>query len=141
MALKKLCNRCQKNIIDMSQKYCSECEKIVEDERKERYKRYNQSRTDVKEQKFYQSKEWKHVREIVKSRDKGLCLLCLSEKKINYCDTVHHIEELKVNWNKRLDLDNLICLCESCHQYVHRQYSISEKEKKEMQGKLKKLIG
>ena len=52
-------------------------------------------------------------------------------------EKTHSIEELKDNWSKRFDKDNLISLCESCHQKVHRKY-LSNKE--EIQHELKVLI-
>ncbi|WIV10534.1 HNH endonuclease signature motif containing protein [Proteiniborus sp. MB09-C3] len=138
MALKKLC-RCGK-LIDYNQKDCDECSKKVDAQNKKRHKDYRLRRTDVDEQKFYNSKPWKVTRQVVISRDNGLCLLCLYRKLIRSYYTVHHIEELKENWDKRLDFENLICLCESCHQYVHDVYNKSEESKREMQELLRRLI-
>ena len=54
--LSKLCSKCGKKI-NIAEKYCNECsDKIVEDE-KQSYKRYKAHREDLKEQKFYCSKE------------------------------------------------------------------------------------
>ena len=63
--------------------------------------------------------------------------MCLDKNELNNSGTIHHIEELKDNWSKRFDKDNLISLCESCHQKVHRKY-LSNKE--EIQHELKVLI-
>ncbi|WP_432291574.1 HNH endonuclease [Clostridium baratii] len=140
--LRKFC-RCGK-LIPQTLKMCEECQykldrrdKIVN---KETYRRYKANRTDIKEQRFYVSKEWIFTRDTVKKRDYGLCKLCERKNKISYVDNVHHIEELKDNWSKRTNLDNLICLCNRCHYYVHKKYKTNEAAKKEMQEKLKELL-
>jgi len=136
MALKKICPGCGK-LIDYSIKYCNECADKYREKNKIRHKEYKANRTDKKEQKFYISKEWLVTRETIKARDKGLCKLCLSKGNIKYMNTVHHIEELKDCWDKRLDPRNLISLCESCHQEVHNQYKMN---KLGLQNILKNLI-
>lgn len=132
--MKKLCPRCNRRLVSISKKYCEVCETKTNKRHKE-YKRY---RSDVREQYFYSTKEWTCKRNKVKYLDNGLCLLCLSENRHKAMGVVHHIVELKEDWNKRLDEDNLISLCESCHQIVHKEYrKINQKELKE---KLKKII-
>ena len=54
--------------------------------------------------------------------------MCLDKNELNNSGTIHHIEELKDNWSKRFDKDNLISLCENWHQKVHRKY-LSNKDK------------
>ena len=140
--LKKFC-RCGK-LIPQTLKMCAECQSKLEKRDKiinqEIYRRYKANRTDIKEQRFYVSKDWIFTRYTVKKRDHGLCKLCESKNKISYVDNVHHIEELKENWSKRTSLDNLICLCNRCHYYVHKKYKTNEAAKKEMQEKLRSLI-
>ncbi|AAO36630.1 HNH endonuclease (endogenous virus) [Clostridium phage phiCTC2B] len=133
--LYKLC-RCGK-VLDYTQKYCNDCSKKFEEQNRERYRHYKKNRKDKKEQRFYVSKEWTIIRDTVKQRDRGLCKLCLSKCNITYMDTVHHIEELKDCWDKRLDPGNLISLCESCHQKVHEEY---KNNKLDIQKELEKLI-
>lgn len=136
MALKKTC-RCGK-IIDYYQTRCEGCTKALKQNKQRRNKQYDRHQRDKEGQKFYTSKEWQKVREIVKQRDKGLCKLCFSNKKITYADMVHHIEERTENKEKQLDVNNLICLCNSCHNYVHGEYNNGNKKK--MQERLKELI-
>lgn len=140
MSLKKIC-RCGR-IIPQSIHMCSECEAKNEKVKRQGYKDYKSKRTDIKEQKFYSSgnKEWTLTKEAVKSRDKGLCLICDSKDREGFVDEVHHIVELKEDWSRRLDMTNLICLCKRCHFYVHKKYKQSAKDKSEMQQKLRALI-
>lgn len=130
MALKKMCAKCQ-TIIDYGNTYCDRCSKS-------KYKDYNQNKRDKESQKFYNSLAWKSIVKVVRLRDKGLCLNCLSNNKISYYDVVHHIEELKENRDKGLDIDNLICLCHSCHAKIHADYKV---DKVEVQNKLKDIVG
>lgn len=73
-------------------------------------KYYDKNIRDKKCTAFYNSKEWGIVRDNIKYRDNGLCLLCLQDRQKNYSDMVHHIIEIKEDWSKRLDRNNLISL-------------------------------
>lgn len=117
--LKKIC-RCGK-VIPYSMKRCPECEVKAEEERKQHIRNYkiNTYERDSKYNKFYKSKEWNTVRQLAIVRDHALCKDCLDNNVITPYNTVHHIVPIKDNWNKRLDINNLICLCESCHQKRH----------------------
>ena len=137
MALKKLCSKCG-ILISISEKYCEKCtEKYLED-KKISNKLYDKQYRNKRSTEFYHSKEWNIVRQQAIQRDNGLCKLCLSNKKIKSMDIVHHIEEIKDNYSKRLDIDNIICLCSSCHNTVHTWYSTNNKE--EIQRELRRLL-
>ncbi|MBU6137338.1 HNH endonuclease [Clostridium tertium] len=117
--LKKIC-RCGK-VIPYSMKVCDECKSKVELERKQNIKYYKQTtyERDSKYNKFYKSKEWNTVRQLAIVRDHALCKDCLDNNVITPYNTVHHIVPIKEDWSRRLDINNLICLCESCHQKRH----------------------
>ncbi|MDU3526741.1 HNH endonuclease signature motif containing protein [Clostridium sp.] len=117
--LKKIC-RCGK-VIPYSMKVCDECKSKVELERKQNIKYYKQTtyERDSKYNKFYKSKEWNKVRQLAIVRDHALCKDCLDNNVITPYNTVHHIVPIKEDWSRRLDINNLICLCESCHQKRH----------------------
>lgn len=118
---KKICNfsGCN-NIIPFNKVYCDEHEK----NKSERYIDYDKYRRDKKANKFYHSTEWLKVREVIFNRYKGIDMyLYLTEGIIAISTTVHHIEELKDNWNRRLDLDNLIPVSEATHKKIHAMYS------------------
>lgn len=136
----KFC-KCGKKIPQSIQR-CSECEAKLGYRKRESYKDYKSKRTDTKEQRFYNNnnKDWTITRQAVINRDDGLCLLCEENNKHNYVDEVHHIIELKEDWSRRYDMNNLVSLCKRCHFYVHKKYRQDSKSKKEMQEKLKYLI-
>lgn len=132
MALKKLCPRCNK-LIDIDQKYCEEHQKQYEENRKQRHREYKSSREDLKEQKFYKSKEWFQLKEHLKIKYKGMCVYSyLVENRIVPADTYHHIEPIKENWNKRLDVYNVIPLSESVHQKIHKLYDTDKEGTQKM---------
>ncbi|WP_256941286.1 HNH endonuclease [Bacillus sp. EAC] len=62
-----------------------------------------------------------------------MCQVCIRERnntqlKYNYINIeVHHIESVANDWNKRLDDDNLICLC-SYHHKMSEGGEISKDE-------------
>ena len=141
MAYMKFCPRCNTELIPQHEKYCSKCStKIKMDTQEERriyFKEYNENRKDINE--FYNSKKWKVTRELAKLNDYNLCLICFSKGILKECDLVHHIVEVKEDMNLALNLDNLICLCNSCHRKVHVIYDSDDKSKREMILLLKKI--
>lgn len=82
-------------------------------------KYYNKYIRDKHSTSFYKSKEWKQTRQLVLMRDNYLCQSCLKQDRVVPAVMVHHIVELKQDWNKRLDLNNLESMCNSCHNKVH----------------------
>lgn len=69
---------------------------------------------------FYNSKEWKMVRESALRRDNYLCVLCGKP-----ADEVHHIKHLSpdniLDTSITLNLDNLASLCRDCHFAEHKE--------------------
>ena len=131
MAIYKRCSRCGKRL-GASQK-CS-C-------LKNRHKEYKKYRKDSKEEKFYSNNEWELFKGKMVEHYKGLDIYeYYINKKIVYGYTMHHIEELKDNWNRRVDPYNVIYLTESNHQKVHKAYKEGQKQKEEMQKLLCELI-
>ena len=109
MALLKLCS-CGK-VIDASQSKCESCRS----KKNERHQLYDKYRRDKKAAAFYNSKEWRIIREQVMTRDLGLCQECFRNKKITIATEVDHIVPIKVEWAFRLELGNLQALCHKCH--------------------------
>lgn len=77
--------------------------------------------------KFRWSKAWQRKRATIRDRDKHLCQLCMRRVPKRYTFDnieVHHIIPIYEDWDRRLDEDNLICLCASCHKQAElRQVS------------------
>lgn len=101
--------------------YCDEHkeygQKLKEEADKYRTQNYNKTRKDTRESKFYNSKGWNKAREAALNRDNYLCQHCLEKNIINSKNLeVHHIVPLKHDYSLRLELDNLITLCRSCHK-------------------------
>ena len=85
------------------------------------------NRYDKKYNKFYCSKEWKALRTEKFVEAKGLCEECKKKGKVVAGEEVHHTIPIEEDWSKRLDYDNLILLCKSCHNAVHnRESSLSK---------------
>ncbi|MBC2456138.1 HNH endonuclease [Clostridium beijerinckii] len=60
--------------------------------------------------------------------------------ELEYGQTAHHIEPLKDNWDRRLEIDNLIYLTESNHQKIHKAMEKDKKNKKQIMDMLYELI-
>ena len=102
--------------------YCSEHKEFGEQKIKEaikrRYSDYDKTR-NPKLVAFYNGAKWKQLREFILSKANYLCNDCFSEGKLIEAKEVHHIVEVKEDWNKRYDEDNLVSLCKSCHRKRH----------------------
>ena len=120
-----VCNKVGCNNLTRN-RYCKEHEYIELEQRKNYNKKYNATRTDDKEQAFYKTTGWKQARKAALVRDNYLCQDCMKMGYIVPAQTVHHIIPIKIMWQLRLIIDNMICLCESCHQERHRK--LNEKE-------------
>ncbi len=139
MGLKKLCPRCNKNVINYTDKYCDECSKNVSKEKADRNREYDKNvRKNIN---VYGSKQWHKVRQEALSRDHGLCVYCMKKyNKISYASLVHHIEEVNDNANRVYLIYNLISLCRQCHDDVHVMYNKDDKSKSDMQSELFEMI-
>lgn len=88
---------------------------------------------------------WQKKREEIKQRDLYLCQICIRElyNTINKYNTedleVHHNIPINEDYNKRLDNDNLLTVCDTHHKMCERgeisreevQKIINEQEKKQ----------
>ncbi len=93
----------------------------------------NEYKTDEQKRSFYDSKEWKQLREERKRIDNYECQECkrnglvtidtneysesAKRKKIQL--VVHHIKEIEHHPELARDIDNLETLCVDCHNAEH----------------------
>lgn len=97
--------------------YCDLHSEEFETKEKERRKRFvERYNKENKYNKFYWSQKWKRLREYVLCRDNYLCQDCLKNNEITEATDVHHIEKIRLAWDKRYDPDNCISLCSECHK-------------------------
>jgi len=100
------------------ERYCADHLFVEEVQTRESNKRYDSVSRDKRSEKFYNSKPWRDLRDLAFKRDKGLCQSCLKQRQYKPADVVHHIIEIKSDWEKRLDLENLDSLCHKCHNKI-----------------------
>ncbi|WP_241958157.1 HNH endonuclease [Staphylococcus epidermidis] len=120
---KKKCNKINCNsLIDFRESYCDEHKQLNKQSEKDYDSmRYERDKTYIR---FYNSKAWKQARHNAMLRYDYLCQECLRNGRYTKADVVDHITEIKDDWNKRLDKDNLEPLC----HYHHNIKTIREKE-------------
>ena len=76
---------------------------------------------DTEEAHFRNTRQWKTKSIEIRERDNYLCQVCLSKHWLEYNDiSVHHIETVAENEDRRLDNYNLITLCDICHKKADR---------------------
>ena len=61
----------------------------------------------------------------------------MTEGIVIAADMVHHIVPLKDDWNKRIDIDNMMSLSSDTHSMIERMY---KKNKAEMIRKLQEML-
>lgn len=128
MPIYKRCSRCGKRIPSGSACECA----------KRRHKEYDRYSRDKKSRSFYGSKEWEMGRSTALDIDGGIDVyLYMTEGVIVTADTVHHIIPLKDDWEKRIDIDNMMSLSSNTHSVIEQMY---RKNKEGMIRKLQKMI-
>lgn len=90
--------------------YCENHAHLKAEKELKRYKQYNKQRDPVLT-KFYNSKEWRMLRDYIMSINQYLCIQCT----LVPADVVDHIIPVTVDWSKRLDHNNCQPLCHDCH--------------------------
>ena len=74
---------------------------------------------------FYRSAAWAKARRMALQRDCYLCQDCMAAKarganiRPRTAKVVHHIKSIELYPELRLELSNLISLCEACHNKRH----------------------
>lgn len=91
--------------------YCEEHKHIQMENERNRYKQYNQYRDPVLV-KFYNSKEWRALRDYVMMTHNYLCVQC----PLTPAEEVDHIIPIRVDWSLRLTISNCQPLCHACHR-------------------------
>lgn len=137
----KMCSKVNCNkLIPINKRYCKahELERIEDIKLNNRF--YSKNRTDIRELNFYKSYEWELVKKVITNMFKGICLYTYyTSNEIVKADVIHHIEELKESWDKRLDVSNLIPLSKAAHNKIYGAYK-NKKDKADMQKYLYELI-
>ena len=138
MALKKYCNSIGCNrLIPITEIYCP----IHSRSKAERNTDYDRTRRDKKAKAFYNSKAWEMARAATFARDNGIDIyIYFKEGRVVPATMVHHIVELKEDYSKRCDLDNLISLSERTHEGPIKKAYKNNASKEHMQRELRKCI-
>lgn len=131
MPIYKRCTRCNKRLLTGTKCDCYN----------PRYKEEDKYKKGDQYSDFYNTGDWKVMREKTKHKTAGMDIYSYYILGIiEYGTTAHHIQELKENWSRRLDISNLIYLTDSNHQLIHKEYRKGRQEKKAMQTLLYDLL-
>ena len=91
-------------------RYCEEHRKVVE----RNYNKYTRA-PDVNHK---YGRAWKRIRDRYAS-EHPLCEKCLAEGRVTLMAEVHH--KLPISRGGTHDRDNLMSLCQSCHNKIHHE--------------------
>ena len=114
--LTKLCSKCGR-LMEFGSAMCPACQAKAA----ERHKMYDTHARNQKAKQFYHSKQWATMRNIAMIQASYQCEVCRKQGKLMPADEVHHIIPIAVDWSKRLDRANLICLCHKHHMEAHKK--------------------
>ena len=111
MKILKRCNAdgCSE-FIERHESYCKEHKGYAN-------KQYNEWRNEEHKEyvAFYKSSKWRKLRLVALGRDSWCCRRCDEKGIITIATLVDHIVPTKVDWELRLDIDNLQAMCDECH--------------------------
>lgn len=71
--------------------------------------------------RYLESPEWSQLRELTLQRDNRTCQICGATKKLQ----AHHIRYTHL-FNERNYPEDLICVCATCHERIHRYYRVAD---------------
>lgn len=94
---------------------------------KNKQKEWKRLNYHEKHKDFYNSSDWKALRNYKFGMADGLCENCKKKGIVRAGREVHHIIPIEQDYSKRLDIDNLVLLCPSCHQEMHNRDSQLQK--------------
>jgi len=86
-----------------------------------RQKDYDKRKRDANGKRFYNSAAWAACRETAMMRDGYVCRVCFAEGRLTQATTCHHLKPLKECPDRALNLDNLVSVCETCHNKAHKK--------------------
>lgn len=126
----------------MIYKRCSRCGKRIESGQtcecvKMRHKEYNKYSRNKEATAFYDSVNWKRMREYIKNKYDGIDVYAyVLFGQIEQATLVHHIVEIEDDKSQALVERNLIPVSISSHNLIHQAYNESESSKRAMQTTL-----
>ncbi|MGG3798976.1 HNH endonuclease [Metabacillus fastidiosus] len=94
-----------------------------------RHQLYDKYKRNKEAKKFYNSTAWQKCRAMALTRDHHLCQGCFKQSIYTPADMVHHIKDREDHPELALTLDNLISLCNSCHNKEHPEKGGGKKKK------------
>lgn len=142
MAYMKYCNRCGCNQkVPQGVAYCKKHTITQAEKNRERHKEYDTHCRDRTAKGFYNSDAWKVARAAALARDNGIDIyLYIVEGVIVPANMVHHIVELKEDYSKRCDVDNLISVSDHTHKTVIDKAYKDDISRAQMQHTLRECI-
>ncbi|MBN8236843.1 HNH endonuclease [Halobacillus kuroshimensis] len=93
-------------------------------------RKINQLINENKLVKFYQSKEWRFLRQQALERDSHECQECKRNGRVGSAKNVHHIKEVKKFPWLALNLRNVESVCINCHNKEHKRLEKYIRKKK-----------
>lgn len=81
--------------------------------------------------KFYKCAAWNGVNGLRRKaliRDNYECQMCKDKGRYHKAENVHHVLEVKKFPQHAMSLENLLCVCITCHNEIHKRFDTEEKK-------------
>lgn len=118
MPIYKRCPRCHKRILEGTT--CPCLVQYRKAQKKERNKDYDRYRRNKKNAEFYHSRAWRMTSDTVRAKYMYIDVYAFCKTgHVIPSDMVHHIVPISQDWNKRLDVSDLIPLSNKSHAEIH----------------------
>lgn len=128
MKPKRQCNHAGcRVLVDFDTKYCS---KHQIQRNKEEYKQRRYLATDSKYRAFYKTRAWRKLSRKILGNN-PICVSCYEKGVIRPAQIADHRIELKDDWYRRLDENNIQAMCYACHNRKTREEKAKRKNDSE----------
>ena len=81
--------------------------------------------------KFYNTAKWKRVSKNYKVNN-PLCEMCSKRDVVRIGEYVDHIIPIQIDYELRLDIENMQCLCSKCHAHKTQRHDVQLLQGKEV---------
>ncbi len=139
----KICRNCGA-LIPYPYAYCNKCQEDYNVQREKQIKiakkkydaNYNKYKRNPEHVRFYNSIEWKILKEKYLQDQQYRCEKCAELHQLNpkykrkVAVEVHHVKWLSTpeGWDRRLDYTNLMALCHKHHDEIHGRFQRKTKK-------------
>ena len=121
------CKTCNVILGNYSSRFCPKCSEEYVLSLFGRKRLSDEQREFRKNKRYQKDKKGIAWAKLIKEKSKFTCEICHKSKPNEMIS--HHLNAWNAHPEQRYDLDNGVCLCETCHKAFHREYGAGNNTK------------